>query len=385
MNNELLEQLLNEEESSSLDFKRDQYPFEGAIDEKKSELLKDILAFANAWRRTDAYILIGVEEVRGAKSKVVGLSQHLDDAKLQQFVNSKTQKAITFSYEAYPYEGLQIGIISIPIQDRPVYLTKDYGRLRKNVVYLRRGSSTDEATPDEIAQIGAAKNQAVLDEPVLSFQFASIKNRAELGVSVSVQSVILSPVIDAKLLEPKSQSQAVSNFMSTGTGFNSSYYQELVQYTFDVNLLTPLGFVIENKSGRVALGLQVKAFIDTQPGVCLFDEDDAPTRPAKNRLYEPKIHRLHIPGLQRPDPIITKRGTKWELVINFGKVMPREKVWTTGVVFIGGDHPQVVEMDSYLYAENLSEPIRVPLVARIETETRSMKISDVRRQENLIE
>ena len=70
MNSALLEELLNEDEGSTLDFKRDQYPFEGADDDLKAELLKDILAFVNAWRRTDAYILIGVEEVKGGRSKV---------------------------------------------------------------------------------------------------------------------------------------------------------------------------------------------------------------------------------------------------------------------------------------------------------------------------
>ena len=50
----LLEQLLHEEEGAALDFKRDQYAFEGAGNEAKSELLKDILAFTNAWRQTTA-------------------------------------------------------------------------------------------------------------------------------------------------------------------------------------------------------------------------------------------------------------------------------------------------------------------------------------------
>ena len=57
MNITLFEALLFEEESETLDFKRDQYRFDNATDEEKSELLKDILAFANAWRRADAYIL----------------------------------------------------------------------------------------------------------------------------------------------------------------------------------------------------------------------------------------------------------------------------------------------------------------------------------------
>jgi len=40
MNDALFEQLLYEEESATLDFKRDQYPFAKATDEDKSELLK---------------------------------------------------------------------------------------------------------------------------------------------------------------------------------------------------------------------------------------------------------------------------------------------------------------------------------------------------------
>lgn len=48
MNNELFERLLYEEESSTLDFKKEQYRFAKATDDEKSELLKDIVGFANA-------------------------------------------------------------------------------------------------------------------------------------------------------------------------------------------------------------------------------------------------------------------------------------------------------------------------------------------------
>ncbi len=62
MDTELIEHLLHEDEGVELDFKQEQYPFNNADDAAKSELLKDILAFVNAWRRSTAYILIGVEE-----------------------------------------------------------------------------------------------------------------------------------------------------------------------------------------------------------------------------------------------------------------------------------------------------------------------------------
>ena len=79
-----LEQLLYEEESLTLDFKSEQYPFSEADDHEKSKLLKDILAFANSWRRTEAVILIGVKEIKGQRSEVIGIETDLEDANLQQ-------------------------------------------------------------------------------------------------------------------------------------------------------------------------------------------------------------------------------------------------------------------------------------------------------------
>lgn len=147
MDSELLERLLNEDESATLDFKQAQYAFENSSDEQKSELLKDILAFAYAWRRTNAYVLIGVQEVQGGKSKVVGVTDHLPHASLQEFVNKKTNRPITFSYQTMSIDAEQIGIIKIPLQRRPFYALKNFGKVKEQAVYIRRGSSTDIAKP----------------------------------------------------------------------------------------------------------------------------------------------------------------------------------------------------------------------------------------------
>ena len=153
----LIERLLESNEGVALDFKREQYDFEGASKEKKSELLKDVLAFANTPRQDAAYILIGVEERRGMRSEVVGVSAHLDDAKLQQFVNHKTVRPVTFCYLEARHDGLRIGVLRIPEhQQRPNYAMSDYGRVKKNAVYIRHGSSTATASPDEIMAMGAA-------------------------------------------------------------------------------------------------------------------------------------------------------------------------------------------------------------------------------------
>jgi len=83
-----IEPLLYEDESTTLDFKREQYKFIGTTNEEKSELLKDILSFVNAWRRSDAFILIGVDETIEDKATVLGITDNIDDASLQQFVNT---------------------------------------------------------------------------------------------------------------------------------------------------------------------------------------------------------------------------------------------------------------------------------------------------------
>jgi hypothetical protein len=42
MNDTLMEELLHEEETETLDFKRDQYLFAGATDDDKGEIVKDV-------------------------------------------------------------------------------------------------------------------------------------------------------------------------------------------------------------------------------------------------------------------------------------------------------------------------------------------------------
>ena len=59
---EQLNQLCLQGESFYVDYKRAQYAFVGGTDDQKAELLKDVLCFANSFRKTPAYILIGVDE-----------------------------------------------------------------------------------------------------------------------------------------------------------------------------------------------------------------------------------------------------------------------------------------------------------------------------------
>jgi hypothetical protein len=177
MNDELMERLLWDGESSCLDYKKEQYPFATGNDIQKSELLKDILAFANRWRGDVAHILIGVEEAPGGRAIVHGITEHIPDHELQQFVNGKTNRTVAFSYEAYAFEGKQVGVIEISEQERPIYLRNKYGKLEKGAVHYRQGSSTAVATPDEIIKMGA---------PVGDLKHVAANNKEQVRVKLGL-------------------------------------------------------------------------------------------------------------------------------------------------------------------------------------------------------
>ena len=244
---QLLEGLLYEAEGTSLDFKSAQYPFEQATDIEKSELLKDILAFANSWRRDTAYILIGVEECKGGRSNVVGVAEHLDDAKIHQFVNGKTQRPVEFSYQVIPIDGTTIGAIEIPLQERPTYLKKQYGKLREHEVPIRDGSSTRAATPNEIAKMGA--DEITGGTPLLSLQWANLTEHTVLSSPHTIRSVILEPQF-----HPETFTRPRHHLLGADLLSNPDYSREVIAYSAKRALLTTLGFQLENRSGVVGLG-----------------------------------------------------------------------------------------------------------------------------------
>jgi Putative DNA-binding domain len=174
----LFEIFIRKSEGDTLDFK-EQYPFVGESDDVKGELLKDVLAFANAWKETDAYILVGVKEKDRRADGLVGVSTHLVDNDLQEFVNKKTNRPVTFSVEALNFGGIELDAIRIDqSQSRPIFLTKNFGKLRSGVVYIRRGSSTDFADPNEIAEMGKAAAASGSLLPSTSFEVTAFA-RAE--------------------------------------------------------------------------------------------------------------------------------------------------------------------------------------------------------------
>ena len=379
LDSHLLELLLHKEEGSALDFKREQYAFEGADNDAKSALLKDILAFANTRRQTTAYVLIGVEEIKGGRSKVIGVTAHLDDAQVHQFVNSKTQHPVEFSYQPLHTDDREIGVIEIPIQERPIYLTKQFGKLHANAVYMRYSSTTAVAAPDEIVQMGELRVSR--GTPQLVLEWVELCNRTVLPSPCPVHSLILDPQLPASTFEESRSIPSPFDFRPSPDPQNEDYSQEVIFYTSAMAFLKPLGFRLRNQSAVVGKRVLFVGSVTGGDGTVVRDWDDRPTRPYRSRMGE--INASMEAGASRlqsdrdPDPCVRNYGDRWEITIDFGDVRPSDDVWTNSPLLVGSRKSGNAKLEGELRGDNLPEPISCVLDICFEVERRPMQIADV--------
>ena len=354
MTPEALEQLLNESESSYLDFKRQQYAFVGASDDAKSELLKDILAFANAWRRTDAYIIIGAEEVKGERARVNGVSQHFDDANVQQFVNSKTDRAIDFSVETVSVDQKKIDIIKIPVLRRPFCLKKDYGKLKAGIVYFRRGTTTAEANANDIAVMGAQDVQATQREPELEAQFAQ-HTPAWLGpgsfAEIGTRTALSLKLLDHKLVQPANPWSTIGTPPDKLTEVSESFQR---RNSLSVMLATR-SFAVRNLGAIPALNVELHVEIPRDSGLWVGTQDQAG--------YSSSSLTETLSGQSRPKNFdLTARNNLWEVRIRLGRILPAHTAFLSEDLCFGVSKAGNWRIKTVMYADNLPAPKEGELV-----------------------
>lgn len=365
MDANLLERLLYGNESETLDFKSQQYPFDKATDEQRSELLKDILAFANAWRESDAYILIGVEEVKGGRSIVRGIANHLLNRNLQQFVHSKTNRPVSFSYSAETIDGVGIGVISVPLQNRPLFLKKDYGKLKANVVYIRRSDTTSEADPDEVSRMGLSSVPSA-GQPTLELDLFGAA-RQNLGLEIDLESVSVQ-------LPPKNRIPAygTGSVLNDPPLCNRDYYRELAQWIRDTTFLSPVGIAVTNSSTTCAenVVVTIKCAIGT---LTVLDEPSMPDKPDKTLMRT----AFNSSKARECSITVEKLGSAYEIQARIGTVQPGITVWSADVFYIGSRTDTTVEGLATISANNLRVPKGVTLTFKITTRSETAEPNDI--------
>ena len=326
------------------------------------------MAFANAWRLTTAYILIGVREVKGDRSEIVGVKEHLDDASLHQFVNGKTQRPVEFTYLPFRVDGVEIGVIEIPLQDRPIFLIRRFGRLDKNTVFIRDGSSTRVPTPDEIAKMGA--EQVLGAVPQFDLGWGDFDKRVLWQSPHTVRSLILDPQLPAQTF-----SRPRTHWLDPY--YNEDYSQEVIACAAERSLLTELGLCLQNNSGVVGKRIRFVGHLLKLGGMVVQEWIEELPSP-NSGILSPRIPELALRSNDEPDLTLREFDNWWEVDIDFGDVRPRDEVWTDGSLFVGSTNLGLTRLEGELRGDNLPNPIECELAIKFEVNRREMDVEDVR-------
>jgi len=339
--------LLARDESTTLDFKRDQYPFANATDNQKSEVIKDILAFANAFRDQDAYILLGITE--GHPAHVTGITNHLNDAHLQQLINTKTNRPVEFSYHALRINGKDIAAIRIPEQARPTFLTKSYGKLHANTVYLRHGSSTSIATPDEIARMGTP------DAPTLDLHFADTNERQLKRTHRSITSTVLRT--------PKNipENDTIAGLV------NPNYHRESITQATFAHFTKPISIAITNTSSVTAHDVHITLAMPDPTNYVTITLDTPPT---------PNLFRGNRkpPKLPKHQVTVQRTNSTWHMTARLAKVQPHATQHLPDLLYLGATRSTTLTITATMHADNLPTPITSFLTIKVTSKQRKLNL-----------
>lgn len=368
----LIQELLYKGEGPTLDYKVKQYPFSGADDGQKSELLKDVLAFANAWRSEVAYILIGV---KNDTLELVELDVDIDDSRLQEFINSKTNHPVNFSYRSLDYKGLKLGLYTIPVQDRPVYVRKQYGRVLANTVYVRRGSATTIADPSEVARMGAATvPQAIVHAPNLTVKIVGADSTTADELTISYTQWELCDKYEVYSLER--ELGIVHRAMLASA--NRSYYREMALYLQEARGKFPFVLEVSNSGDHFADDVKVFLTVPVLPLLTFKDKYKLLQRPQK---FSAQAALLNIqPPLSMAAPRYSIKSTDTEILLSFniGKLQAGESRRTTAI-FIINPPSSLKILSGRILSDQLRSPVEISIPAKITVKPEILTMAELQK------
>ena len=128
------------------DFKEKPYFFEGQSKEeknkKKNDLLHDIICMANNLSNRDAYIVMGIQDKPVKITGVKQFSNKWTQESYQDFLQNLTWAGDMIpTVEFRTINNGDLDVLIIKKSNRvPYYITKSYGKVRENRIYVRKGS-----------------------------------------------------------------------------------------------------------------------------------------------------------------------------------------------------------------------------------------------------
>src|SRR5699024_6767671 len=157
-NKEELDYLIeNELENTRLDFKREIYH-----KEKYNELIKDVMAMANAHVEDTKYIIFGVKLLEDGSRSFHSVQQIPDQADIEQLIHNNIEPTIELSFYPYKFKDHQLAILEIQgFNDRQYISKKNYRGIKAGNSVIRKGSTTSPLNRDDLDKIYSYSSNTV--------------------------------------------------------------------------------------------------------------------------------------------------------------------------------------------------------------------------------
>lgn len=180
---EIISLIVAQDENDQVDFKKEYYS-----KEKKYDLIKDIVSFANNTKPRDKYIVFGIENSSWIPTGI-SLSSLPDISEVNDLLHMYVEPFIDVELGHIEHQGVTIGFIRIPHNElnRPYVISKEYSKnkvtsLRKGEIYIRKGASNFICERTDLDNI--YNNRGTLDinfhTPEIAISNIRIKNNTQL-------------------------------------------------------------------------------------------------------------------------------------------------------------------------------------------------------------
>ena len=189
--NKIINLIISQDENDQVDFKKEYYS-----KEKKYDLIKDIVSFANNIKPKDKYIVFGVEN---STWNVLGIDRASlpDISEINNLLHSYVEPFIDVELGYLDYQGVTIGFIRIPHHDlnRPYVISKEYNKnkgvfLRKGEIYTRKGATNFIAERSDLDCIYHNKGTLDINLYTKELSFSNIRINGNSYLTGQVRCII---------------------------------------------------------------------------------------------------------------------------------------------------------------------------------------------------
>jgi hypothetical protein len=289
-------------------------------------------------------------------------------------VNNLTNQPVRFHYEAFGFEGKHVGIIRIDEQTRTIYLKRDYGKLMREKVYVRRGSSTDPTTPASLEEIAQMRVGSGHPSAELLVEFAHVERDDALGTSIAWDAEFCEmPAMETILDMPHPRQQQPFGIdlsviqLDPTNRLNDNFFRERASFEFLRRLFRPIRLVVRNVGQVAADNVRAELTIPTNSGVIVVDASEIPDPPKRRGALLSDAALKGIRPAFRRDPgevHINKNDERFRVEIDCGDLQPGRRVWSD-VFYIGKGASGALSLYGLVFADNLPQPKDFTLIVSV--------------------